>query len=242
MTMKKRIMECENVCVSPTSTSGGMINARPGAIPILAAVCLIGASFSLHSAAAVTQLVEWDFENETGLALDGLDFGFSEVSSVRLDLVAIGGSFNLTGSGFGIDSPGADDSDAFDGIFSPEGLQFSFSSSGTLTGLKFDRFTESANDAFSLSLGGGPGKTYTKADLTSDNSLLLNQDFLAGETFTLTWESGNGFGLESISAQMTPVPEPEEYALIATGGLVLFAAIRRRQLQRKKNPDPAFFS
>lgn len=192
----------------------------------------------------VGQLVTWDFENETGLALDGLEFGFSEVSSVRLDVSAIGGKFNVTGSGFGIDSPGSDDSDAFDGIIAPEGLQFSFSAPGTLKNLKFDRFTESAGDSFGLTLGSNPKALFTKSDLDASNSLLLDYTFSAGEMFSLTWESGNGFGLETLSAEMSAVPEPEHYALIASGGLMGFAWFRRRINARTRHADhqPAFFS
>ena len=200
--------------------------------------------FMAQAGYGVGQLVTWDFENETGVALDGLEFGFSEVSSVRLDVSAIGGKFNVTGSGFGIDAPGSDDSDAFDGIIAPEGLQFSFSTPGTLKNLKFDRFTESAGDSFGLTLGSNPKALFTKSDLDSSNNLLLDYTFSAGEMFSLTWESGNGFGLETLSAEMSAVPEPEHYALIAAGGLMGFAWFRRRIKARTRNADhqPAFFS
>lgn len=71
-------------------------------------------------------ILTFDFENDVGLSLDGLTSGSYEDFGVSLDVNAIGGKFNRTGSGFGIDTAGADDSDAFDGILSTEGMSFGF--------------------------------------------------------------------------------------------------------------------
>ena len=182
-------------------------------------------------------VVTFDFEGQTGGDLDGLTSGLSLVDSYQMNAVTSVGKFNRTNSGFGIDSPGSDDSDAFDGIFSPESISFSFESSGKLTSIEFDRFTNSANDAFSLSYAGNPPVSYNKSDLGSGNLLLLDWDFSPGENFNLSFESGNGFGLETMSAEMTPVPEPSEYALISAGCLVAFA-LSRKKTKRKNFKNP----
>lgn len=228
--MKKKLLV--NRCDEPIVFSSWQ---KPWAV--LCATCA-GLHFS-YPAIAVNQLLTFDFKGETGLLLDGLESGISELASVQLNASAIGGKFNLTATGFGIDSPGSDDSDALDGSINPESIQFSFSSSGKLTNLNLDRFTSAANDSFSISYDSQPKSIYTKDDLSSNNSLLLDLDFNPGEIFTLSWESGNGFGLASISAELTPVPEPHEYALFASGGLLLYAFIRRKKNHRH---IPSFFS
>lgn len=193
-------------------------------------VSLLLASYANLNASVVS----FDFEGQTGSDLDGLTSGFSVIDSYRLNASTPIGKFNQTNSGFGIDTSGSDDSDAFDGIISPESISFSFESSGKLSSIEFDRFTASAGDSFSLSYAGNTPESYSKSDLTSANLLLLDWDFSPGENFNLRFESGNGFGLESITTEMTPVPEPSEYALFSAGCLMAFAVLRKRM--RKKDP------
>lgn len=209
-----------------------------GFISIKLGIGLMAMLLVLVPVRGMPAVIVFDFDNQTGMDLDGLTAGFSEVDGVRLDATTPIGKFNRTGSGFGIDSPGSDDSDAFDGILGTESMTFSFASSGKLVGLEFDRFTSSAGDSFSLTYAQSPTQIYTKSDLDSSNFLSLDMDFLPGENFQLAFENGNGFGLESVTAQMTPVPEPEEYALMASGALLVFALYRRKQI---KKHEPCYF-
>jgi hypothetical protein len=137
---------------------------------------------------------------------------------------------NQTAGGFGIDivGDGSDDSDAFDGGVASESMSFSFDVAGLFNSIEFDRFTGAGapgDDAGFLSFSGGPTINFDNTDLSS-NVLTVDVAFTPGQTITLGFADGNGFGLENFD--ISPVPEPSSMALIGSGALMI-CYFRRRQ-------------
>lgn len=193
------------------------------------------------------EFVVFDFHDVTGASgmdLDELESGTSAAMGMVLSASTsfVGDKFNYTSSGgFGINSENTgDDTDAFDlraGTNTPEMMTFSFApTSGsvmiTFESIKFDRFDVVGNDMGSLAHLGGGFTTFNfgDADLDSDNVLLVQQAIAAGDTLRLAYVGGNGFGLESITLNVTAVPEP---SLAITLNLLFAFALAMRRRRRK---------
>ena len=200
----------------------------------------------LTSANVQGATVTFDFLGTAGTDLDGLSMGTTSVTSggITLNLMAIsqvGGitadEFNQTATGggnFGINAPGADSSDALDGAQGIESILFSVTSSVPLSSLtldtfNFDRITNAGMDEGQLSFaGGGSTINFTNATVATGDVLTVNESITTGQTFTLAFVDGNGFGLESLTFTATAVAVPEPSSL----GFLLLAAtglfVRRR--------------
>jgi len=198
------------------------------------------------------EIMVFDFEGTAGTDLDGMASGTTSVTSggITLTLTATAstnGTFNLTGTGFGINTAGSgDDTDAFDGQLATESLSFSVSSnvalsSLSLVSLEFDRFTDTDDDRGSITangsfLGGFTGGVFDDDDLNGSNQLILNETgFSTSTSFDLlhagtgTGGTTSGFGLEFITFEATAaaVPEPSSLLLMNAGLAAIW--IRRRR-------------
>ena len=201
---------------------------------------------SLTSANVQGATVTFDFLGTAGADLDGTSMGTTSVTvdGITLNLTAISqvdgftaDEFNQTASGggnFGINAPGsADSTDALDGDEGIESILFSVTSSVPLSSLTldtfdFDRITNAGNDAGRLSFAGGSLIDFTNATVATGDVLTVNESITTGQTFTLAFVAGNGFGLESLTFTATAVAVPEPSSL----GFLLLAAtglfVRRR--------------
>ena len=200
---------------------------------------------SLTSANVQGATVTFDFLGTAGSDLDGLSMGTTSVtvSGITLNLTAISqidgitaDEFNQTATGggnFGINAPGADSSDALDGAQGIESILFSVTSSVPLSSLTldtfdFDRITNAGADAGRLSFAIDSEIDFTNATVAAGDVLTVNEPITTGQTFTLSFVAGNGFGLESLTFTATAVAVPEPSSL----GFLLLAAtglfVRRR--------------
>lgn len=194
-------------------------------------LCVLVVSLIVASCASATEIIEFSYDgyspNQAGLDLDGLSFGSTTSTSLNysltmsadalLDDVSADTEFNQTASGFGINCDGSgDDTDAIDGDLGVESMLLSFDQAGTFESIEFDRVTASAGDTGMVSFAtSGESYQFYNANMSSD-LLELNQSFEAGESITIKWQAGNGFGLEQMSIA---VPEPATLGLISTIGL-----------------------
>ena len=199
----------------------------------------------LTSANVQGATVTFDFLGTAGTDLDGLSMGTTSVTSggITLNLMAIsqvGGitadEFNQTaigGGNFGINPPGADSSDALDGAQGIESILFSVTSSVPLSSLtldtfNFDRITNAGMDEGQLSFAGGSEIDFTNATVATGGVLTVNESITTGQTFTLAFVDGNGFGLEflTFTATAVAVPEPSSLGFLLLAATGLF--VRRR--------------
>ena len=202
---------------------------------------------SLTSANVQGATVTFDFLGTAGADLDGTSMGTTSVTvdGITLNLTAISqvdgftaDEFNQTASGggnFGINAPGsADSTDALDGAEGIESILFSVTSSVPLSSLTldtfdFDRITNAGGDAGQLSFaGGGSTISFTNATVATGDVLTVNESITTGQTFTLAFVDGNGFGLEflTFTATAVAVPEPSSLGFLLLAATGLF--VRRR--------------
>ena len=203
---------------------------------------------SLTSANVQGATVTFDFNGLAGADLDdGTSMGTTSVTvdGITLNLTAISqvdgvtaGTFNQNASpapgNFGINAPGSTDStDAVDGDEGIESILFSVTSSVPLSSLTldtfdFDRITNAGMDEGQLSFAGGSTINFTNNEVPDADLLAVNESITTGQTFTLSFVAGNGFGLESLTFTATAVAVPEPSSL----GFLLLAAtglfVRRR--------------
>jgi hypothetical protein len=205
-------------------------------------------ALALQAVPSTATSVSLDFEGSTGALLDGLNAytyeGFvAGEGTYYLSAIAIGGPFNQTGSGFGINAPGAgDDTDAFDGaeaatfaLATPELAGF------MLLSVDMDRITTAALDEglfeifpFGQSVA-SYSTTFTNDTLDTGDTLNVNIVLNDGDTLKLSVIAGNGYGLEFLNFDFSSsyysggpaVPEPAS-ALLLLLGLIGFICIRRR--------------
>ena len=201
---------------------------------------------SLTSANVQGATVTFDFLGTAGADLDGTSMGTTSVTvdGITLNLTAISqvdgftaDEFNQTASGggnFGINAPGsADSTDALDGDEGIESILFSVTSSVPLSSLTldtfdFDRITNAGADAGRLSFAIDSEIDFTNATVAAGDVLTVNEPITTGQTFTLSFVAGNGFGLESLTftATAVAVPEPSSLGFLLLSATGLF--VRRR--------------
>lgn len=200
--------------------------------------CVVALLMGALVDAAWAESVEFDFassagSNQTGLELDGLQSGVSQVNgttfAVTLTATAqVGdseGVLNYSSSpNFGINASGGGDvTDAFDagGGFS-ESMVFSITSSTpasyTFVAIDFDRIAGGGNvdeDAGSLAFAGGNTYHFNGSTVDGTDLLTVGEPFTAGQAITLAHVDGNGFGIERIILDVVPVPAPSTVAVLA---------------------------
>lgn len=161
-----------------------------------------------------------------------IESGAYTVDGVLLSLSAVDGTLNQTSGSFGINHSGAGDEPAqLDGVAGAETLLFSFDIAGTLNALDLSSF--GSGDTFDLKKGGVSGVTILNlVDQGNSTIYTVNESFLAGEVFALTFTAGvvegGGASLDTIS--ITAVPEPCSTFLLGMGGLGLL--FRRKRTHR----------
>ena len=208
---------------------------------------LIAAGLSAEAA-----LIQFDFaptsgSNQTGLDLDGFAAGSSIVTesgfTVTLSASANTGVFNYTSSrNFGINAAalgdGTDEFDAGSGI--SEVMTFSFATSPlasiSLVSIDFDRFTVSGLDQGSLAFSGGNTFLFDGSDVSGLGLLTVNEPISAGQVITLSHLAGDGFGIEAITLEVTPVsvPDPGPGIPLLAGLFVAGLLVQRRTLRTSK--------
>lgn len=205
-------------------------------------------AIALQAVPSTATMVSLDFEGAIGAELDGLT-GYTAEETVSgvgifyMSAEAIGGVFNQTGSGFGINAPGSgDDTDAFDGAETATfGLGTPELAGFKLLNIDFDRITNAASDEglfeifpYQQSVA-SYSTTFTNDSLDSGDVLTLDLVLNQGDTFKISVNAGNGYGLEAINVDFattyysggSAVPEPAS-ALLLLLGLIGFIKIRRR--------------
>lgn len=143
------------------------------------------------------------------------------------------GTFNLTSTGFGPNDTGSgDDTDFFDGS---ESMVFSFDTAGTFDSIDFASLGGTGQELETATLSFAGGNTLNLLDnITSDIAVSgndffdgIDEDFTAGQLITLSITAGNGWTLENFT--VSPVPEPNTYAMLAGICALSFVMIKRRR-------------
>lgn len=145
------------------------------------------------------------------------------------------GSFNQTGTGFGLNSSAStvegDDTDEFD---ENEGFTFSFDTTVLLQNVTVSSFGGSSAGAISFD-GGSTIASITATGMTS----LSDTQVLQGTVLRFT-STGSGstdqFSLDSLT--VSAVPEPSTYATLGGLAILGFAATQRRR-RNQRNALPA---
>ena len=190
---------------------------------------------------AEAQIITIDFESTgaVGAQLDGTPVGTSVIATVagapELNLTALGAAndsdanLNGTTAGFGIDSPGADDSNGLEALLG-ETITFTFNQNVTLLDVEFENIDNNATSTDSVSFGGvtilgtalGTGDTFTFATPLS---------FAANAPIVFSEITGDGVSLQFLTIEVTAdspaIPEPSSAVLIALG-LSGLSVLRRR--------------
>ena len=205
---------------------------------VIAIAVIITTARPAKSAIVVFDFASTSGTNQTGMDLDELAAGSSEVAGVTLSATANTGVFNLTASpNFGINASGSGDvTDAFDfGSGIHEVMTFSFTpstpSTMTFVSIDFDRITSGnpGNDQGNLSFFGGSSTDFDATNIDASDLLTVGESITAGQLITLSHIDGNGFGLEQITLDVNPtapaIPEPMSGSIwigLVLGGLALF--------------------
>ena len=205
-------------------------------------------SVAVLCGSANAAVVTFVFEGSHGEELHGSESGTTTASDSGVELTLFATAdypgedtpvFNRISSGFGVDIDGisGDDTDAIDGGLGEERITFSVMSNVELSSLTVDNFDFDRIDTFDSSdddagILAFSDETFDIDSSTVDGSdvLRLDKAIVAGEEFTLSYEAGNGFGLERITFSATAVPEPSSLAILLIG--TTGAAITRRNRRR----------
>lgn len=145
---------------------------------------------------------------------------------INATFVANQGDLNVTGSGFGINSPGIGDiTNQFDDTNGTEFITVSFDMDVILTGLQLSSFTTSETASLSIN---GVTQTLTGLNAGNDVYSFTSGNFLStGQTLVLAVDDGDSFSFDNITVHAAAVPEPMTAATFAIGlGLI----VRRRRI------------
>jgi hypothetical protein len=190
-------------------------------------------TFLLSTAAIHAAPVTFDFDTPTagliGYELIGDSTGSVTAGGITLTATVFpSGTFNQTGSGFGINAAGSgDDSDEFD---PGEGFTFSFDQAVIINSLTVSSFGGSSVGL--LSYDGGA----VIANITSTGTTTVTSSLIASGT-TLRFESTSGvFSLDAIT--VTAIPEPASTAALVGAAFFAIAATRRRGLRTSSVRSP----
>ena len=192
---------------------------------------------------------------EDGTALEVSGTASRTAGGITLTLTAASsvaggtGSLNQNAGNFGVNANGNGDViDAIDGGEGAESIEFSITSSVPLSSLllrsiDFDRVTGAGTigapdladrpDQGQLDIAGVGLTSFLDTNVSSSDLLNVNQSLsVTGQTFTIRWIEGNGFGLERLTFDATAVAVPEPSTLCVFGLLSTFGLMRRRRWNR----------
>lgn len=194
----------------------------------------------LCSSAQAGIITTLDFQSgvgAVGAALDNTVVGTPVTANITaipgLTITAVGAAtdamadLNATGSGFGINSSGTDDSDGVETALG-ESISFSFNLPVTILDIEFENIVNSATSTEVAEFGGfnlpgtglGTGDTFTFTPPLS---------FAAGAPILFQEISGDGVSLQFLTIEAQPViPEPSSFALLGFGSFLMMARRRRR--------------
>lgn len=187
---------------------------------------------SLCSALLQAATITYDFRDTLNKA--EIDSGLMLVDGLTLTIISTQGSLNHTASSFGVNHTGgsADESALIDGDEGAEILQFSFDQDVTITQITLSSYSGSESATFTIGSFAAINLSPLAAasdiyDFTTDNTLST------GSLALLTWVSGNGFSVDSITVETMGaiVPEPSSVMLLGMSGIML-ACYRSRRFEK----------
>lgn len=173
-----------------------------------------------------------DIDDAEGSATSTVS-GITMTAEAFTDGVSAGTDINGTGTSFGINGSGSDDTDRFDNDDGVESLVFSFDTAGTFDILDLNA-VDSGTDNGILSFAGGGTYQLTSVTATSgSDDFAIGESFTAGQLITLTVHVTNAtnFGLQSLTIT-SAVPEPSSFAALAGLAMLGFVGSRRRRALR----------
>ena len=163
--------------------------------------------------------INFNLLGSEGTAVDGLTAGPVTKAGLTVTLSANVGVLNQTGSGFGINSPGADVSDGIDKPSNvAEFVTIEFDQLVTFDQLKLSRFTSS--DEAKLTIANFSTISLNNVGTTDIYNFLTDNIVSINQSVVLAYSSGNGFGFDEFTvttSETSAVPEPATIVLLGIG-------------------------
>ena len=174
--------------------------------------------------------ITYDFRDTLNTA--EIESGTMLVDGLTLTIISTQGSLNQTTSSFGINHTGgsADESALIDGDEGAETLQFSFDQDVTITQLTLSSYTAGSESA-TFTIDGFAAINLSPLAAASDIYDFVTDNTLStGNLALLTWVSGNGFSVDSITVETMGIVVPEPSSIMLLGmSVIMLACYRSRK-------------